>query len=138
MKLLTATKLAPVVGFSRNYIEAVKRQPDSPFRGGLRCDPDVFNEWIVAHPHFRAYLAWKDPNRRVDPRNKSRPAAGAKVGRPRKESVHEGPGAASPPAAEPSCEPSEPPAPAPTPQPQRRKAVTRGQMAKARGLPARF
>lgn len=82
MKLLDATKLADAVGLSVRYVHAVKTMADSPFRGGRYCDPDVFCQWVMDHPEFRAAHAWTHPRRHLHRLHAVRSAAGRKGGRP--------------------------------------------------------
>lgn len=61
--LLNATKLAAATGFSRAFIGAIKRAAygteDDPFKRGRYATKRGIEAWVVAHPEFRAYLAWR-------------------------------------------------------------------------------
>ena len=56
--LLNTARIARATGFSRWYVEAVKAQPDSPFRGGRYATQQAFEAWVMDHPHFRASHHW--------------------------------------------------------------------------------
>ncbi len=79
--LLNATKLAVATGFTRSFIEAIKRAArdtpnDDPFHGGRFSTKREIEAWIVAHPEFRSSLAWRKKLQRPHPQRFQRQHAG--------------------------------------------------------------